>query len=429
MPFMKYSVKQSEGAILMRRVILIVLDSFGIGGAPDAAAFGDQGANTLETIVRFRTDKQIPLHIPHMLALGLGQAAQLADSHFPAVFNSALPLHGLWGTASEVSKGKDTPSGHWEIAGLPVPFDWGYFPHSIPAFPEDLTDTIIRQEGLSGILGNCHASGTEIIAQYGEEHIRTNKPIFYTSSDSVLQVAAHETYFGLQRLYDLCAALRLLVDPLNIGRVIARPFTGDTPESFERTGNRRDFAVPPPQPTLLNIVEASGHDVYAVGKISDIFAGSGVTQLRKAHGNQALVDATLNAMDEAGDGDLIFTNLVDFDMLYGHRRDIAGYAAALEAFDQRLPEILGKMGEGDLLILTADHGCDPGWQGSDHTRECVPVLIAGAGSGTIGMRNSFADIGKSVAAYLGLKNDLAGEDFLTTDAGHGQSGRSGERHA
>lgn len=429
MPFMKYSVKRSEGIILMRRVILIVLDSFGIGGAPDAAAFGDQGANTLGTIARFCADKQTSLHIPHMLELGLGQAAQLADSHFPAVFNSALPLHGLWGTASEVSKGKDTPSGHWEIAGLPVPFDWGYFPHSIPAFPEDLTDTIIRQESLNGILGNCHASGTEIIAQYGEEHIRTGKPIFYTSSDSVLQVAAHETHFGLQRLYDLCAALRLLVDPLNIGRVIARPFIGETQESFERTGNRRDFAVPPPQPTLLNIVEASGQDVYAVGKISDIFAGSGVTQLRKAHGNQALVDATLEAMNEAGDGDLIFTNLVDFDMLYGHRRDIAGYAAALEAFDKRLPEILGKMREGDVLILTADHGCDPSWQGSDHTRECVPVLIAGAGSGTIGMRNSFADIGKSVAAYLGLKNELAGEDFLTAHTGYRQSERSGESDA
>lgn len=428
MPFMKYSMKRSEGIILMRRVILIVLDSFGIGGAPDAAAFGDQGANTLGTIARFCADKQTPLHIPHMLELGLGRAAQLADSHFPAVFNSALRSHGLWGAASEVSKGKDTPSGHWEIAGLPVPFDWGYFPHSIPAFPEDLTDTIIRQEGLSGILGNCHASGTEIIAQYGEEHIRTGKPIFYTSSDSVLQVAAHEAHFGLQRLYDLCAALRLLVDPLNIGRVIARPFTGETQESFERTGNRRDFAVPPPQPTLLNIVEASGHDVYAVGKISDIFAGSGVTQLRKAHDNQALVDATLEAMNEAGDGDLIFTNLVDFDMLYGHRRDIAGYAAALEAFDKRLPEILGKMREGDVLILTADHGCDPGWQGSDHTRECVPVLIAGAGSGTIDMRNSFADIGKSVAAYLGLENDLAGEDFLTAYTDR-QSERSGESDA
>ena len=399
----------------MRRVILIVLDSFGIGGAPDADLFADQGANTLGTITRFCADRQTPLNVPHMLQLGLGLAAQCATGIYPAGFNADLPVSGLWGAACEVSKGKDTPSGHWEITGLPVPFDWGYFPKTIPTFPANLTETIIRQEKLSGILGNCHASGTEIIAQYGEEHIRTGKPIFYTSSDSVLQVAAHEAHFGLQRLYDLCAALRLLVDPLNIGRVIARPFIGETRDSFERTGNRRDFAVPPPQTTLLNIVEASGHDVYAVGKISDIFAGSGITKLRKAHGNQALVDATLEAMYEAGDGDLVFTNLVDFDMLYGHRRDITGYAAALEAFDKRLPEILQKMCEGDVLILTADHGCDPGWHGSDHTRECVPVLVAGAGSGTIGMRNSFADIGKSVASYLGLENNLAGENFLTAD--------------
>lgn len=413
----------------MRRVILIVLDSFGIGGAPDAASFGDQGADTLATIACFYADKQTPLKLPNMLALGLAQAAHCASGSLPAGLSADTPLRGLWGAASEVSKGKDTPSGHWEIAGLPVPFDWGYFPQNIPAFPEELTNTIIREARLNGILGNCHASGTEIIAQFGEEHIRTGKPIFYTSSDSVLQVAAHEIHFGLQRLYDICAALRGLVDPLNIGRVIARPFIGETQDSFERTGNRRDFAVPPPAPTLLNIIEASGHDVYAVGKISDIFAGSGVTQLRKAHGNQALVDATLDAMDEAGDGDLIFTNLVDFDMLYGHRRDIAGYGVALEAFDRRLPEIFSKMRDGDVLILTADHGCDPGWPGTDHTRESVPVLIAGAGQGSIGMRNSFADIGKSVAAYLGLENDLAGEDFLTTHLARAQSEKNGGANA
>ena len=423
------SEKQAVGRrYSMRRVILIVLDSFGIGGAPDAALFADQGANTLSTIARFCADRHTPLNIPHLMQLGLGQAAQCATGVFPVGLDDNLPVRGLWGAASEVSKGKDTPSGHWEIAGLPVPFDWGYFPKTVPTFPASLTDTIIRQENLKGILGNCHASGTEIIAQYGEEHIRTGKPIFYTSSDSVLQVAAHETQFGLQRLYDLCAALRLLVDPLNIGRVIARPFIGETPDNFERTGNRRDFAVPPPQPTLLNLVEAAGHDVYAVGKISDIFAGSGVTKLRKAHGNQALVDATLQAMDEAVGGDLIFTNLVDFDMLYGHRRDIAGYAAALEAFDKRLPEILQKMHAGDLLILTADHGCDPGWPGSDHTREAVPVLVAGVGSGTIGMRNSFADIGKSIAAYLGLENNLAGENFLTAE-NNAQSDKSGDFNA
>lgn len=395
----------------MRRVILIVLDSFGIGGAPDAALFGDTGANTLGTIARSFSEKQVVLNIPNMAELGLGHAAKVACGVFPAGLSPDTAIRGLWGAASEVSKGKDTPSGHWEIAGLPVPFDWGYFPKTIPAFPDNFIEKIIRQENLSGILGNCHASGTEIIVQFGEEHIRSGKPIFYTSTDSVLQIAAHEDHFGLERLYRLCEAARILLDPLNIGRVIARPFTGERSDQFARTANRRDYAVPPPQPTLLNIIEASGHDVYAIGKISDIFAGSGVTKMRKAHGNQALVDATLIAMDEAQDGDLIFTNLIDFDSLYGHRRDIAGYGAALEAFDRRLPELFAKMQQGDILILTADHGCDPGWPGSDHTRECVPVLIAGVRSGTIGMRNSFADIGKSVATYLGAENNLAGEDF------------------
>lgn len=397
----------------MRRVILIVLDSFGLGGAPDASAFGDEGANTLGTIAQFCDDNHRALNMPNMMALGLGHAAQLACGRFPTGLNAEIPVVGLWGAACEVSKGKDTPSGHWEIAGLPVPFDWGYFPKTVPAFPDDLIETITRQQNLTGILGNCHASGTDIIAQFGEEYIRTGKPIFYTSTDSVLQVAAHEEHFGLERLYELCAALRILVDPLNIGRVIARPFIGENSSNFERTGNRRDFAVPPPQPTLLNLMEASGRKVLAVGKISDIFAGSGITKTFKAHGNEALVDATLAAMDEAADGDLIFTNLVDFDSLYGHRRDIAGYASALEAFDRRLPEFIAKMRAGDLLILTADHGCDPGWPGTDHTREAVPVLIAGYQSGSIGLRNSFADIGKSIAAYLDVENALAGTDFLT----------------
>lgn len=397
----------------MRRVILIVLDSFGLGGAPDASAFGDEGANTLGTIAQFCDDNHRALNMPNMMALGLGHAAQLACGRFPTGLNAEIPVVGLWGAACEVSKGKDTPSGHWEIAGLPVPFDWGYFPKTVPAFPDDLIETITRQQNLTGILGNCHASGTDIIAQFGEEHIRTGKPIFYTSTDSVLQVAAHEEHFGLERLYELCTALRILVDPLNIGRVIARPFIGENSSNFERTGNRRDFAVPPPQPTLLNLMEASGRKVLAVGKISDIFAGSGITKTYKAHGNEALVDATLAAMDEAADGDLIFTNLVDFDSLYGHRRDIAGYASALEAFDKRLPELIAKMRAGDLLILTADHGCDPGWPGTDHTREAVPVLIAGCQSGSIGLRNSFADIGKSIAAYLDVENTLAGTDFLT----------------
>src|SRR5690606_17364021 len=256
----------------------------------------------------------------------------------------------------------------------PVPFEWGYFPRTIPAFPADLTHAIIRDGKLPGILGDCHASGTEVIARFGEEHIRSGKPIFYTSADSVMQIAAHETHFGLERLYKLCQTVRRLVDPLNIGRVIARPFIGETAAAFERTANRRDYAVPPPEPTLLDRLVARGSKVIGVGKIGDIFAHSGVSEVRKAAGNMALFDAALGAMKDARDGDLVFANFVDFDTLFGHRRDVAGYAAALEAFDRRVPEALALLQPGDLLLLTADHGCDPTWSGTDHTRERVPIF-------------------------------------------------------
>lgn len=407
----------------MRRAFLFVLDSFGIGGAADADKFGDAGANTLGNIaaacaagaadgVSGTLHRQGTLHVPNLVQLGLARAAFLASGQAPAGLDMTVEPQGLWGASDEVSKGKDTPSGHWEIAGLPVPFEWGYFPRTIPAFPPDLIEAICQQESLTGILGNCHASGTDIIAQFGEEHLRSGKPIFYTSSDSVLQVAAHEEAFGLERLYQLCLSLRKLVDPLMIGRVIARPFTGNVSADFTRTGNRRDFAMPPPEKTLLDRVQQAGHDVYAIGKISDIFAGSGITKARKASGHDALFDCTLQAMQEAQDGDLVFTNFVDFDMLYGHRRDVAGYAAALEAFDRRLPAVYALMQEGDLLVLTADHGCDPTWAGSDHTRERVPVLVVGAGCGSIGVRSGFADIGATIAAHLGVAIGQYGNSFL-----------------
>ncbi|UUP17722.1 Phosphopentomutase [Nitratireductor thuwali] len=290
----------------------------------------------------------------------------------------------------------------------------GLFPANRPDLPPDLTRRIIEEAGLPGILGDCHASGTEIIARLGEEHIGTGKPICYTSADSVYQIAAHEEHFGLDRLYALCETARRLVDPYNIGRVIARPFIGETAATFERTANRRDYAVPPPEPTLLDRVTAAGRRVITVGKIGDIFAHQGVGEVRKAAGNMALFDATLDAMDDAEDGDLVFANFVDFDSLYGHRRDVAGYAAALEAFDRRLPEALAKLKPGDLLILTADHGCDPTWQGTDHTRERVPILGTGPGlgAGSIGVRGTFADIGETVAAHLGLAPGPHGTSFL-----------------
>ena len=406
----------------MARAFLFVLDSFGIGGAPDAEAYGDLGANTLGHIAEQcaagladRADlRKGPLALPHMQSLGLAEAALTATGDLPAGWTLTSRPRGIHGAASEVSHGKDTPSGHWEIAGQPVMFDWGYFPDDGPAFSDELVSAIVSEAGLPGILGNCHASGTEIIARLGEEHIKTGKPICYTSSDSVFQIAAHEETFGLERLIELCQIVRKLVDPLNIGRVIARPFVGSVKTGFDRTGNRRDFSVPPPGPTLLDQVSESGHRVFAVGKIGDIYAHQGVTDVRKASGNPALFEATLKATQDAQDGDLVFTNFVDFDMLYGHRRDVAGYAAALEALDAMLPRFAKLLKRGDLVIMTADHGCDPTWRGTDHTRERVPVLGFGPGIAPrdIGVRSTYADIGATLAQHLGLPATGNGRSFL-----------------
>lgn len=406
----------------MARAFLFVLDSFGIGGAPDALAYGDDGSNTLGHIAEFcaagagdrKGLRSGPLSLPNMSALGLLSIARLASGHSPAGMPVPQRVFGLHGAASEVSHGKDTPSGHWEIAGTPVMFDWGYFPAGDEAFSPELVEAICREAELPGILGNCHASGTEVIARFGEEHIRTGKPICYTSSDSVFQIAAHETHFGLERLLSLCQIVRRLVDPLNIGRVIARPFVGETTATFERTGNRRDYSVLPPEPTLLDRLVEAGRTVHAVGKIGDIFAHQGVSRVIKANGNMALMDATLQVIDEAQDGDLVFSNFVDFDMLFGHRRDVPGYAAALEAFDQRLPEVHRKLRPGDMVLMTADHGCDPTWRGTDHTRERVPIMAFGPGikSRMVGIRNSYADIGETIAAHLGIPTGPHGRSFL-----------------
>jgi phosphopentomutase len=344
----------------------------------------------------------------------LGLAAKAATGSWPpALANPARP-RALWGHAVEQSAGKDTPSGHWEIAGVPVVESWGSFPDTVPCFPETLTDVLVAKAGLPGILGNCHASGTEIIARLGETHVSTGKPILYTSADSVLQIAAHEHAFGLERLYDLCEIARIEVDPLRIGRVIARPFAGQTAADFVRTANRRDYAMPPPGPTLLDVASAAGREVVSLGKIGDIFAHQGTGRIVKAAGNGQLVEATIGTMSLLADGGLAVTNLVDFDTLYGHRRDVAGYAAALEAFDAQLPRLQAALRPGDLLVLTADHGCDPTFRGTDHTRECVPVLAFGPGiaPGAIGARESFADIGQSIAVHLGLPRLGHGRSFL-----------------
>lgn len=398
----------------MPRAILCVLDSFGIGSAPDAADYTDGhghtdvGANTLLHIAQ-----TYDLHLPNLDALGLGAAGKLASGTLAPGLTDT-PRGGRFGVGREVSKGKDTPSGHWEIAGVPVPFAWGYFPQQEPAFPKALTDALIRDAGLPGILGNKHASGTVIIAELGEESIRTGKPICYTSIDSVFQIAAHETHFGLSRLYEVCEAAFRLTAPLMIGRVIARPFVGETAATFKRTGNRRDFAISPPEPTLLDRIKDAGRQVFAIGKISDIYAGHGVTHKIKASGNMVLFDRTLEALDMARDGDFVMTNFVDFDQEYGHRRDVPGYAQALEAFDRRLPELIARLRDDDLLVLTADHGNDPTWVGTDHTREQVPILCFSPklSQGTVGIRSTFADIGESVAHWLGLPPGRHGRSFL-----------------
>ena len=397
----------------MKRAVILVLDSFGIGATEDADRFGDAGANTFGHIAAQRVPEQ-PLRLPTLARLGLLHAARESCGEFPAGTNPNVDLIGAWGHAREISSGKDTPSGHWEIAGVPVLFEWGYFTEPSNTFPPELLSRLIEQGNLPGVIGNCHESGTVILARLGEEHVRTGKPIVYTSADSVFQIAAHEEHFGLERLMDLCDIARELVNEYEIGRVIARPFIGDSNENFVRTGNRRDLAVPPPSPTVLDKLVADGGEVISIGKIADIFAHQGISEKIKATGNPALFDATLEAVSRARNRSIVFTNFVDFDMLYGHRRDIDGYAEALEYFDSRLPELLVQLGEGDVLILCADHGCDPTWQGTDHTREHIPVLVYGHGikPESLGRRETFADIGQSLATWFDLPAMDYGESFL-----------------
>lgn len=399
-----------------KRVHLIVLDSVGIGGADDASEFGDAGANTLGHIIEAAQLggcdvtglRSGPLHIPNLEKLGLRQALSCASG------TSALKggVTGLWGVGVESSHGKDTTTGHWEIAGCPLTRSFHFFPDTQPAIPISFVSAMVAATDIDGVLGNCHASGTQIIENLGEEHVRTGKPILYTSADSVIQIAAHEERFGLKRLYDLCTHVRRLADELGVGRVIARPFTGQI-GAFERTTNRRDFSMPPPADTILDALVAQGRHVCAIGKISDIFAGRGVSRSLKASGISGTLDVTLTAMDALPDGGLSFSNVVEFDSEYGHRRDVAGYASALEEFDRKLPEVTSKLRDGDLMILTADHGNDPTWTGSDHTRERTPILMLGPGlePGSVGLRG-FSDIAATIADHLEITWAGAGQSFL-----------------
>lgn len=386
----------------MSRAFLIVLDSAGIGGAPDAAAFGDEGANTLGHILQYREGQ---LHLPNLAALGLGAAMKLAtgmSTRWP------MPKSGGWAVATEISQGKDTPSGHWELAGVPVPWDWHYFPKNDPAFSPEILDAVAKIAG--GSLANCHASGVAIMNKFGVQHLETGFPICYTSVDSVFQIAAHEDHFGLDRLYDLCQALTPMLHEMKVGRVIARPFVGEVKSGFKRTTNRKDFAIDPPSPTLCDWVFDAGRAVHAIGKIGDIFSMRGITLCRKGSDAQ-LMEHLADEMATAPDGSLVFANFVEFDSAYGHLRDPEGYANALEWFDAAIGPILQAARPDDLVIFTADHGNDPTWTGTDHTRECVPVLVHGRDLGQIG-HIGFQDVAVSIADHLNVPAQGQGRSFL-----------------
>ncbi len=394
----------------MPRAFLVVMDSVGIGGAPDAneyfnAGLPDTGANTVAHIAQ-----AVPggLDLPNLDWLGLGAAVRFASGE-DAPGLGRTP-EGLWGAATEVSRGKDTTSGHWELAGLPVTWDWHYFPDEGPAFPDEVVAAVRRAAGVDGILGNCHASGTEILEALGAEHLRTGWPICYTSVDSVFQIAAHEEAFGLDRLMTICRAVAPMLHGMKVGRVIARPFLGNAETGFTRTVNRRDFAMQPPGPVLCDWVQAAGGKVHAIGKIGDIFSMQGIDDVAKG-ADADLIAHLSRAVEEAEDGSLTFANFVEFDTDYGHRRDAAGYARALEWFDAGIGRLLPRLRRGDMLIITADHGNDPTWRGTDHTRERVPVLVAGCGAGEAGLVQ-YADVAASIANHLGLAEGGPGRSFL-----------------
>lgn len=381
------------------RITLIVLDGAGIGAMPDAPAWGDAGSDTFGHILESRA-----VHLPNLQAIGLGNIR-----HLPGVPPASEP-RGSYGKCTLRSNGKDTTTGHWEMAGIILDQAFPTYPEG---FPPAIIDRFISETGVPGILGNFPASGTEIIKDLGAEHVKTGKPIVYTSADSVFQIAAHEEVIPLPRLYEMCEIARRILDGADrVGRVIARPFLGE-PGNFFRTENRHDYAVPPPRDNLLPALADEGLDVVCIGKIASIYDSMGVTQDLAAKNNEQSIDQTIRAL-QADTRGLIFSNLVDFDMLYGHRRDTEGYARALEHFDTRLPEIEAAMNDGDLMIITADHGNDPTFRGTDHTREYAPLIVYGksAVAGVnLGTRGSLSDIGQTIAANFDLLL-TAGESFL-----------------
>ena len=387
----------------MARVFLVVMDSVGIGGAPDADKYfngvvSDFGSNTVLHIAEHMQEKGSPLNLPQLNALGLGSALY----HSVGIEHPNLPIDkgANWAVGKESSLGKDTPSGHWELAGLPVTWDWHYFTSKTNSFPEEIISAICQIAQVDGILGNKHASGLKIIEEFGQSHVETSMPICYTSADSVFQIAAHETSFGLDRLYSLCDTLAPIIHNLNVGRVIARPFVGSKGEGWKRTKNRRDYAMLPPGSVLIDWVKASGGKTYAIGKIGDIFSMRNI-DYNFTGTDRDLMDHLRKQIDSAEDGSLIFANFVEFDSLFGHRRDPTGYAKALEWFDNEIASVVRNLLDDDLLIITADHGNDPTWSGTDHTREQVPILIKGKAD-LIQSGIEFGDVAKLASKHLGL---------------------------
>lgn len=377
----------------------MVLDSVGVGSLPDAAAYGDEGANTLGHVAA----RCGGLKLPHLKKLGLGNIIPIQG-----VDAMPAPL-ASWGRLAELSLGKDTIAGHWELMGIILDKAFALFPLG---FPPALVEEFVSRTGVQGILGNIAASGTEIIAELGSEHMRSGFPIVYTSADSVLQIAAHEEIIPLPDLYEMCLRTRNICDVWRIGRVIARPFAGRA-GNFSRTANRRDFPMLPPRETVLDTLRKNGWEVAAIGKIENIFAGRGIGRSRPSHNNSEGMGLLAEELAVARRG-LIFINLVDFDMLYGHRNDVAGYGAALEAFDRELSRLLAKLAPGDLLVITADHGCDPAYPGTDHTREYAPLLVYGPGlpARNLGVRRTFADVGASILEIFGSGHEFPGQSFM-----------------
>jgi len=411
----------------MKRVILIVLDSFGIGSTKDSYKFKDNGSDTFGHIAEYcfrglanSTLRTGLLKIPNLIQLGIAKAAEKSRKK-PVIgldTNNSLKLIGSYGYAEEISSGKDTSSGHWEIAGVPVLFNWDYFTAHKNSFPEKLLKKIVDKCFLNGYLGNCRSSGTDILSFLGEEHIETKYPIFYTSADSVFQIACHEKIFGLDKLNKLGQDIRKILDEenYNIARVITRPFLGQDNSNFYRTGNRHDFSVKPTSITIMEkIIKEKKGNVVSIGKISDIYANVGMSKKIKATGIDDLFNCTLKEIKECNQNNsMIFVNFVDFDSSWGHRRDVSGYAAGLELFDSRLPEILKSLQKDDLLIITSDHGCDPTWFGTDHTREHIPILIYSLGNipRYLGFRKTFSDISQTIASYFGTTKMNYGKSML-----------------